>query len=141
MFVIGSFTIDGFLSATNIKAILLFASFLGIACVGQTLVALLGGLDLSIPFVIGAANIGLLYLSASACRLGSRFVAGADHRRPDRFPQRRHVLSSLQGQALILTLGTGFAVAGLVQIITSIGSRSAATYSARCRRGCRISRR
>ena len=41
---------------------LLFASFLGLACVGQTLVALLGGLDLSIPFVIGAANVGLLYL-------------------------------------------------------------------------------
>ncbi len=29
----------------------------------------------------------------------------------------------LQGQALIMTLGMGFAVAGLVQIITSIGSQ------------------
>ncbi|MCB0043676.1 MAG: hypothetical protein KDE23_28510, partial [Caldilinea sp.] len=29
----------------------------------------------------------------------------------------------LQGQALILTLGTGFAVAGLTQILTSIGSQ------------------
>ena len=34
--VISAFTIEGFLSATNIKAVLLFASFLGIACVGQT---------------------------------------------------------------------------------------------------------
>ena len=62
LIVISSFTIDGFLSGANVKAILLFAAFLGIACVGQTLVALLGGLDLSIPFVIGASNIGLLYL-------------------------------------------------------------------------------
>ena len=40
--VISSFTIEGFLSGPNIKAILLFAAFLGIACIGQTLVALMG---------------------------------------------------------------------------------------------------
>lgn len=62
LIVISAFTIKGFLSPTNIKAVLLFASFLGIACVGQTLVALMGGLDLSIPFIIGTSNIGLLYL-------------------------------------------------------------------------------
>lgn len=119
--VISSFSIDGFLSGPNIKAVLLFAAFLGIACVGQTLVALLGGLDLSIPFVIGASNIGLLYLIglgvpswlafAMVLAIGSiiGFLNG--------------VLSyRLQGQALILTLGMGFAVAGLVQILTSIGS-------------------
>jgi ribose transport system permease protein len=120
--VISAFTIEGFLSATNIKAVLLFASFLGIACAGQTLVALMGGLDLSIPFVIGAANIGLLYLIglgvppwfafALVIIIGGLigFVNG--------------VMSyKLQGQALIMTLGMGFAVAGLVQIITSIGSQ------------------
>jgi ribose transport system permease protein len=119
--VISSFSIQGFLSSANIKAILLFASFLGIACIGQTLVALMGGLDLSIPFVIGASNIGLLYLIGLGvppwfaavivvvlgCAIG--FLNG--------------VLSyRLQGQALILTLGVGSAVAGLVQILTSIGS-------------------
>ena len=62
LFSIGSMNIDGFSSVNNIKSMLLFASFLGIASVGQTLVALLGGLDLSIPFIIGAANVGLLYL-------------------------------------------------------------------------------
>jgi ribose transport system permease protein len=121
LIVISSFTIDGFLSGSNIKAILLFAAFLGIACVGQTLVALLGGLDLSIPFVIGASNIGLLYLIGLGVppwlallivlAIGGLigFING--------------VLSyRLQGQALILTLGMGFSVAGLVQIITSIGS-------------------
>mgnify|MGYP000973375906 CR=1 FL=1 len=121
LIVVSSFTIDGFLSAANIKAILLFASFLGIACIGQTLVALLGGLDLSIPFVIGAANIGLLYLIGLGVPTGVAFgmvlIIGAA------LGFLNGILSfRLQGQALILTLGMGFAVAGLVQILTSIGS-------------------
>jgi ribose transport system permease protein len=121
LIVVSSFTIDGFLSAASVKAILLFAAFLGIACVGQTLVALLGGLDLSIPFVIGASNIGLLYLIGlgvpSWVALGMVLVIGSA------IGFLNGVLSyRLQGQALILTLGTGFAVSGLVQIITSIGS-------------------
>jgi len=121
LIVISSFTINGFLSAPNIKAILLFAAFLGIACVGQTLVALLGGLDLSIPFVIGSSNIGLLFLIGLGVPswLAVVFVLliGAT------LGFLNGVLSyRLQGQALILTLGMGFAIAGLVQILTSIGS-------------------
>jgi ribose transport system permease protein len=122
LIVISAFTIEGFLYATNIKAVLLFASFLGIACVGQTLVALMGGLDLSIPFVIGAANIGLLYLVGLGVPSWLAFalvivIGGA-------IGFLNGVMSyRLQGQALIMTLGMGFAVAGLVQIITSIGSQ------------------
>lgn len=119
--VISSFTINGFLSAANIKAILLFAAFLGIACVGQTLVALLGGLDLSIPFVIGSSNIGLLFLIGlgvpSWLAVIFVLVIGAA------LGFLNGLLSyRLQGQALILTLGMGFSIAGLVQILTSIGS-------------------
>ncbi len=120
--VISAFTIEGFLYATNIKAVLLFASFLGIACVGQTLAALMGGLDLSIPFVIGAANIGLLYLVGLGVPSWLAFalvivIGGA-------IGFLNGVMSyRLQGQALIMTLGMGFAAAGLVQIITSIGSQ------------------
>lgn len=121
LIVISSFTIEGFLSGANIKAVLLFASFLGIACVGQTLVALMGGLDLSIPFVIGASNIGLLYLIGLGVPPWLAFamviVIGGG------IGFLNGVLSyRLQGQALILTLGMGFAVAGLVQILTSIGT-------------------
>jgi len=121
LIVISSFTIEGFLSGANIKAVLLFASFLGIACVGQTLVALMGGLDLSIPFVIGASNIGLLYLVGLGVPPWLAFamviVIGGG------IGFLNGVLSyRLQGQALILTLGMGFAVAGLVQMLTSIGS-------------------
>jgi len=120
--VVSAFTIDGFISATNIKAVLLFASFLGIACVGQTLVALMGGLDLSIPFVIGAANIGLLYLVGLGVPPWFAFVLVIIIGGLIGF--LNGVMSyKLQGQALIMTLGMGFAVAGLVQIITSIGSQ------------------
>lgn len=121
LFSIGSMNIEGFASANNIKSMLLFASFLGIASVGQTLVALLGGLDLSIPFIIGAANVGLLYLIglgvppwlAAIIVLAIGTLLGVIN----------GLLSyRLQGQALIVTLGTGFAISGGVQIITSIGS-------------------
>jgi ribose transport system permease protein len=122
LIVISTFTISGFLSASNIKAVLLFASFLGIACVGQTLVALMGGLDLSIPFMIGAANIGLLYLISLGVPSWLAFAAIIMIGGLIGF--LNGVMSyKLQGQALIITLGTGFSVAGLVQIITSIGSQ------------------
>jgi len=125
LFLIGSLVVDGFFSAINLKSMLVFASFLGLACLGQTLVVLLGGLDLSIPFVIGSSNIGLMYLFGLGVLpnwiaviiilfLGTAigFING--------------VLSfRLQGQALILSLGVGFAVAGGTQIVTSIGTRYA----------------
>ena len=121
LFSVGSMNIEGFASGSNIKSMLLFASFLGLASVGQTLVALLGGLDLSIPFVIGGANVGLLYLISLEVPgwLATMIVLliGAA------LGVINGLLSfKLQGQALIVTLGTGFAISGGVQIITSIGS-------------------
>ena len=62
LFILGSLTINGFLSMLNMKSMLVFAAFLGLATVGQTFVALLGGLDLSIPFLIGASNVALMSL-------------------------------------------------------------------------------
>lgn len=124
LFALGSAVVDGFASTSNIKSMLVFASFLGLACVGQTLVALLGGLDLSIPFVIGASNVGLLYLIglgvppwvAVLLVLAAGLLVGL----------LNGVLSlKLQAQALILTLGVGFAVSGLIQILTSIGTEYA----------------
>ena len=122
LIVVGSLKVDGFISAQNIKSMLLFASFLGLACVGQTLVALLGGLDLSIPFVIGSANVGLLFLIGlgvpSWIAVIIILIAGVV------IGLINGILSfRLQGQALILTLGIGFAVSGITQILTSIGTR------------------
>lgn len=121
LFIIGSLVVQGFLSTLNIKSMLVFASFLGLACIGQTLVALLGGLDLSIPFVIGSSNIGLMYLLTLGTPPWIAFIAiliiGAG------IGFINGMLSfRLQGQALILTLGVGFAVSGGTQILTSIGT-------------------
>jgi len=121
LFSIGAMNIEGFSSSNNIKSMLLFASFLGLACVGQTQVALLGGLDLSIPFVVGAANVGMLYLISLGVPPWLAFLitllVGT------LIGVINGLLSfRLQGQALIMTLGTGFAVSGSIQIITSIGS-------------------
>ncbi len=90
LFSVGAMNIEGFASGSNVKSMLLFASFLGLASVGQTLVALLGGLDLSIPFVIGAANVGLLYL------IGARgaTLARDAHRAGDRHDPRRRSTGS-----------------------------------------------
>lgn len=121
LFALGSWAVDGFASTTNLKSMLVFAAFLGLACIGQTLVALLGGLDLSIPFVIGASNVGLLYLIGlgvpSWIAVIIVILAGA------LVGLVNGILSyRLQGQALILTLGVGFAVSGAIQIVTSIGT-------------------
>jgi ribose transport system permease protein len=121
LFVIASLHIEGFASAANIKSMLVFAAFLGLASVGQTLVALLGGLDLSIPFLIGSSNVGLLYLiglgiPSPIAVILILVIGGA-------IGFCNGVLSyRLQGQALIVTLGVGFAVSGCTQILTSIGS-------------------
>ena len=121
LFIVGSLVVPGFASFWNLRSMLLLAAFLGLASLGQTLVALLGGIDLSIPFVIGSANILLASLfnwnvpPVLACILV--ILAGAA------VGVVNGVLSfRVQGQALILTLGVGFAVVGATQIVTSIGS-------------------
>ena len=121
LFIVGSLVVDGFLSILNIKSMLVFASFLGLACIGQTLVVLLAGLDLSIPFIIGSSNIGLMYLFTLGMPPWIAFITiiaiGAGIGFINGFLSYR-----VQGQALILTLGMGFAVSGGTQILTSIGT-------------------
>ena len=119
LFIIGSVSIDGFLSLQNIKSMLVFASFLGLATIGQTLVVMLGGLDLSIPFLIGATNLGLMSLIslgvppwlAFIVILAFGTVVGLFN---------GLISFNLQGQALIVTLGVGFMVVGGVQILVSL---------------------
>ena len=47
----------GFLSAGNLYSIMKQVSFLGIACIGQTLIILTGGIDLSLRYVILLSNV------------------------------------------------------------------------------------
>ncbi|MGN6405939.1 ABC transporter permease [Sinomonas sp.] len=102
---------------------LLLGAFLGLASVGQTLCALLGGLDLSIPYLIGSANIGTLFLISSGMPAGLAItlvlvlglVIGI---------LNGLISLRLQNQSLIVTLGVGFATVGATQILTSIGAAS-----------------
>lgn len=57
IFLVGRWQIDGFGSTFSMRAMAVLAGLLAVASVGQTLVMLLGGIDLSIPFVIGFANV------------------------------------------------------------------------------------
>jgi len=120
----GGLFVEGFLSSSNLRSMLVLAAFLGLASLGQTVCALVGGIDMSIAYVIGACNIllaGLLnwgvppVLAIAIVFAGGVLLGIANG-----------VLSfKLQGQALILTLGVGFATVGATQIITSIGSEYA----------------
>src|SRR5690606_14504682 len=53
----GTILIPGYSSEFSIRAMLVLASLLAIASLGQTLVIIIGGIDLSIPFIIGFANV------------------------------------------------------------------------------------
>jgi ribose transport system permease protein len=66
VFVVGDFVHSGFASAASVKAILVIASFVGFVAVGQTFVILVGGIDLSVPWVLNGAAI--LFVTASVGR-------------------------------------------------------------------------
>jgi ribose transport system permease protein len=57
VFVVGAFLHPGFASAGSVKAILTVASFVGFVAAGQTFVILVGGIDLSVPWVLNASAI------------------------------------------------------------------------------------
>jgi ribose transport system permease protein len=62
LFVFGTATIEGFSQGYSIRSMLVLASLLGLAALGQTLCLLIGSLDLSIPglIVLGATLIAEL---------------------------------------------------------------------------------
>jgi ribose transport system permease protein len=66
VFVVGGFLHSGFASGGSIKAILVVASFVGFVAAGQTFVILVGGIDLSVPWVLNGA--GILFATASLGR-------------------------------------------------------------------------
>lgn len=121
LFLAGALLVPGFASLPNFRSMLLLAAFLGLASLGQTLCALLGGIDLSIPYVIGSANIllaGLLNWGvppplAFPIVLAAGIFVGL---------LNGLLTFRIQGQSLIMTLGVGFTVVGACQILTSIGS-------------------
>lgn len=87
LFAVGEIVRPGFASGNGIVSVLVVASFVGFVAAGQCFVILIGGIDLSIPWVLNAAAI-LLVVS----------TGGSDAR-------------LLEG--LIVTLGMGLAVGAL----------------------------
>jgi len=117
IFLGGIFGIRGFGSMLTIRAILVLAAFLAIASIGQTFTMLLGGIDLSIPYMIGLGNVVLAKLIG------------------DKFPFWYAILVILvlgilvgvvngtliaffELPALIVTFGTGFIIYGSIQLWT-----------------------
>jgi ribose transport system permease protein len=57
LFAIGAVVHPGFASADSVSSVLVVASFVGLVAAGQTFVVLIGGIDLSVPWVLNAAAI------------------------------------------------------------------------------------
>jgi ribose transport system permease protein len=60
LFIIGELVHPGFASFASVTSILLVASFVGLVAAGQCFVVLIGGIDLSVPWVLNAAAILLV---------------------------------------------------------------------------------
>jgi ribose transport system permease protein len=115
VFAYGIATLPGLGSWQAIKTMLVVASIIGVVSVGQTVVVLLGGFDLSLPgfMVAGAyfvtnvapqdhlALVVALAMAIAACGLLGGLSGYLCHR--------------FRVQPLIVTLGMGSALAGLVQ--------------------------
>lgn len=113
LIVCAQFIIPGFINVKNISNVLKIASFTGIAAIGQTLVILLGGIDMSVSYVVTFANI-----------VAAQVMAGADVNIPAAFAAVI-LLGTVVGLAnaaginflkippMIMTLGIGTMVQGI----------------------------
>ncbi|RUV22803.1 ABC transporter permease [Mesorhizobium sp. M7A.F.Ca.MR.245.00.0.0] len=114
----GTVLIPGYSAPFAIRAMLVLASLLAVASIGQTLVVIMGGIDLSIPFVIGFANVVAAQLYGDGwnfvlvCGLvgALALVIGG---------LNGLISRSLDIQPLIVTLGIGMVVQGLVLLWTA----------------------
>lgn len=114
---VGTRVIDGFGSLASVNVILVLGTFLGIAAAGQTLVVLLGGIDLSVPYMISMGDVvgaelyqrGWPFVGVVCVVLGIAAVIGFVN---------GFVASRLGVSPLIITLGVGLGVQGGVQIWT-----------------------
>ncbi|HEY4277015.1 MAG TPA: ABC transporter permease [Conexibacter sp.] len=119
--VYGALTVDGLTSSSSIRLILVLAALAGLASVGQTLLILLGGFDLSVSgFIVGGALIvtqvasrfhwsfaeALIIALVGAAILGA--IAG-------------QICHRLDVNPLIITLAIGTVAVGLAQTQTPGG--------------------
>lgn len=113
LFVIGALTFPGYASRPSIVSLLILASFLGLASVGQTFAVVLGGVDLSIPALIALGDVvitrlygdGWSFWAACALILAIAIAIGAINALLSLY---------LRVHTLVITLGTGLIVIGAV---------------------------
>ncbi len=121
IFIYGAATLDGFSSFLSIKSMLLLASFLGLAALGQTVLVLLGHLDLSVPGFIGLGNVltailvgqdhwsfvsTIVLIVGAAILLGS--VSGL-------------ICHYFGVQSIVVTLGMNFILLGAIGVMAGSG--------------------
>lgn len=63
LFAVGQLVHPGFAGINSIESVLIVASFVGFVAAGQTFVVLIGGIDLSVPWVLNGAAILLVTTS------------------------------------------------------------------------------
>jgi ribose transport system permease protein len=118
IFLLGRSTVVGFSDPSSVRAMSVLAAFLGIAAMAQTLVVLTGGIDLSVPAVIGAGNVMTAKLTGEhfsspvvvVIVLAVGFAVGVVN---------GYVASRWRVPPLIVTLATGSVVSGAILLWTN----------------------
>ena len=103
----GWLTTNGFLSSNHLSSLGQTAGYVGIIAIGETLVLLLGGIDLSLPYTINLAAI-----------LIAGFQAGGMSSTSD------ILLVLLVGAGIGLANGIGVAVLGISPLVMTLGMNS-----------------
>jgi ribose transport system permease protein len=104
---VGAIAIPGFLSSGHLDSMSQTAAYIGIVAIGQTLVLLLGGLDLSIPYGITLAAVLVTGLPSSN-------LSGAD----------AFVIALLVGLGVGVVNGLGVAVLDIHPMVMTLGMNS-----------------
>jgi ribose transport system permease protein len=121
IFVYGAATLDGFGSWSSVKSMLLVASFLGLAGLGQTVLVLLGHLDLSVPGFIGLGNVvtavlvgqeGWAFVPTMAVVIGAAVLMGG---------LSGFICHRFGVQSIVVTLGMNFVMLGAIAVIARGG--------------------
>ncbi len=121
MFIYGAVTLDGFSSLSSVKSMLLLSSFLGLAALGQTLLVLMGHLDLSVPGFIGFGNVltAILFgqdhwpfVATLAVIITASLVMGS---------LSGIICHRLRVQSIVVTLGMNFVMLGIVGVMAANG--------------------
>ncbi|HLI60040.1 MAG TPA: ABC transporter permease [Solirubrobacteraceae bacterium] len=105
LFVLGDILKPGFASASGVQQILQVSSFVGLVAAGQTFVILVGGIDLSVPWVLNSAAI---VMSAVAAGSGGGMTLGI-------------VLALVFGLVCGLANGLGIVLLGVPAVVMTLG--------------------